>query len=174
MAECRLSLSQRTPEATIADVSGNRKTRDRGTHLTRVSNPLLLVSVVVEMDSKPEEASLDALLSEERFDRSSPELWPDTGLLQDVTEFASSRRAQLMPSEPKSSLDWLAADGEKDDTVMLHELGSLTTSQLVEKVRGLQNLAYQLGLDEAKEMTRGKFLNILGVDRTKEREKKQK
>ena len=35
---------------------------------------------------------------------------------------------------------------------MLHissaEFGSLTTSQLMEKVRGLQNLAFQLGLDE--------------------------
>ena len=28
------------------------------------------------------------------------------------------------------------------------EFGSLTTSQLMEKVRGLQNLAFQLGLDE--------------------------
>ena len=30
------------------------------------------------------------------------------------------------------------------------EFGSLTTSQLMEKVRGLQNLAFQLGLDEGK------------------------
>ena len=28
------------------------------------------------------------------------------------------------------------------------EFGSLTAAQLMEKVRGLQNLAYQLGLDE--------------------------
>lgn len=28
------------------------------------------------------------------------------------------------------------------------EFGSLTTAQLMEKVRGLQNLAYQLGLEE--------------------------
>lgn len=30
------------------------------------------------------------------------------------------------------------------------EFGSLTTSQLVEKVRGLQELAFQLGLEEGK------------------------
>ena len=30
------------------------------------------------------------------------------------------------------------------------EFGSLTTSLLMEKVRGLQNLAYQLGLDEGR------------------------
>ncbi|EDO49449.1 predicted protein, partial [Nematostella vectensis] len=55
---------------------------------------------------------------------------------------------------------WLN-DLEKDDMDMLQEFGSLTTSQLMEKVRGLQNLAFQLGLDEAREMTRGKFLSIL-------------
>ncbi|EOA99942.1 Protein lin-52-like protein, partial [Anas platyrhynchos] len=33
---------------------------------------------------------------------------------------------------------------------LLLELGSLTTANLMEKVRGLQNLAYQLGLDECK------------------------
>ena len=30
------------------------------------------------------------------------------------------------------------------------ELGSLTTANLMEKVKGLQNLAYQLGLEECK------------------------
>ncbi|KAI1237736.1 hypothetical protein IHE44_0013822 [Lamprotornis superbus] len=74
----------------------------------------------------------------------------------------------MMPitsSPPK----WMA-ELENDDIDMLKELGSLTTANLMEKVRGLQNLAYQLGLDEwkdamvdidAREMTRGKFLNIL-------------
>ncbi len=32
----------------------------------------------------------------------------------------------------------------------LLELGSLTTANLTEKVKGLQNLAYQLGLEECK------------------------
>ncbi|KAM6075123.1 protein lin-52 homolog isoform 5-T5 [Chlamydotis macqueenii] len=40
------------------------------------------------------------------------------------------------------------AELENDDIDMLKELGSLTTANLMEKVRGLQNLAYQLGLDE--------------------------
>ena len=38
-------------------------------------------------------------------------------------------------------------------TVFFVEFGSLTTSQLMEKVRGLQNLAFQLGLDEGKFLT---------------------
>jgi len=37
--------------------------------------------------------------------------------------------------------------------VIFVEFGSLTTSQLMEKVRGLQNLAFQLGLDEGKLLT---------------------
>ena len=37
---------------------------------------------------------------------------------------------------------------EVNDSVS--ELGSLTTANLMEKVRGLQNLAYQLGLDECE------------------------
>lgn len=37
--------------------------------------------------------------------------------------------------------------------VMLYvELGSLTTANLMEKVKGLQNLAYQLGLEECEYM----------------------
>lgn len=40
------------------------------------------------------------------------------------------------------------------------EFGSLTTSQLMEKVRGLQNLAFQLGLDEGKFLTSSTFLKV--------------
>lgn len=40
------------------------------------------------------------------------------------------------------------------------ELGSLTTANLMEKVRGLQNLAYQLGLEEC-EYTRNTLHNQL-------------
>jgi hypothetical protein len=34
----------------------------------------------------------------------------------------------------------------------------------VEEVKKLQNIAYQLGLEEAKEMTRGKLLHVLDGD----------
>ena len=40
---------------------------------------------------------------------------------------------------------------------LLTEFGSLTASQLMEKVRGLQNLAYQLGLEE------GNFLQLVNI-----------
>lgn len=73
-----------------------------------------------------------------------------------VLHMPSSQNQPITSSPPK----WMA-ELENDDIDMLKELGSLTTANLMEKVRGLQNLAYQLGLDESREMTRGKFLNIL-------------
>ncbi|KAL5008596.1 hypothetical protein ScPMuIL_014177 [Solemya velum] len=95
------------------------------------------------------------LISFEKLDRASPDLWPEQ--IPGVSEFAADRSPISTASSPPK---WLA-DLENDDINLLQEFGSLTTSQLMEKVRGLQNLSYQLGLEEAREMTRGKFLNIL-------------
>ncbi|XP_014797456.1 PREDICTED: protein lin-52 homolog isoform X3 [Calidris pugnax] len=95
-------------------------------------------------------ADLEAsLLSFEKLDRASPDLWPEQ--LPGVAEFAASFKSPITSSPPK----WMA-ELENDDIDMLKELGSLTTANLMEKVRGLQNLAYQLGLDEL-------FSNILSV-----------
>ncbi|CAM2116094.1 unnamed protein product [Caretta caretta] len=107
------------------------------------------------MAAPTEGTDLEAsLLSFEKLDRASPDLWPEQ--LPGVAEFAASFKSPITNSPPK----WMA-ELENDDIDMLKELGSLTTANLMEKVRGLQNLAYQLGLDESREMTRGKFLNIL-------------
>lgn len=105
------------------------------------------------MATGPNASDLDqSLLSLERLeDRTSPDLWPER--IPGVSEFASTL--------PESTPPRWQAEVEKDDPNMLQEFGSLTTSQLVEKVRGLQELAFQLGLEEAHEMVRGKFLNIL-------------
>ncbi|XP_053552928.1 protein lin-52 homolog [Bombina bombina] len=109
----------------------------------------------VGKEDKNKRADLEAsLLSFEKLDRASPDLWPEQ--LPGVALFAASFKSPISNSPPK----WMA-ELENDDIDMLKELGSLTTANLMEKVRGLQNLAYQLGLDESREMTRGKFLNIL-------------
>ncbi|GFR81348.1 protein lin-52 homolog [Elysia marginata] len=97
----------------------------------------------------------DKLISYENLDRASPDLWPEK--IPGVAEFEVEQRAK---GKASSTPKWLA-DLEKDDINLLQEFGSLTLSQLMEKVRGLQNLAYQLGLEEAREMTRGKFLDVL-------------
>lgn len=43
---------------------------------------------------------------------------------------------------------------------VLVEFASLSTSGLIAKVKELHDVAYQLGVEEAKEMTRGKYLNL--------------
>lgn len=40
------------------------------------------------------------------------------------------------------------------------ELGALSQAGLIAEIKKLYDQAYQLGLEEAREMTRGKFLNI--------------
>ncbi|XP_008050356.2 protein lin-52 homolog [Carlito syrichta] len=100
----------------------------------------------LKMASPTEGTDLEAsLLSFEKLDRASPDLWPEQ--LPGVAEFAASFKSPITSSPPK----WMA-EIERDDIDMLKELGSLTTANLMEKVRGLQNLAYQLGLDELQEV----------------------
>ncbi|KAL4613192.1 hypothetical protein GN956_G23419, partial [Arapaima gigas] len=98
-----------------------------------------------------------SLLSFEKLDRASPDLWPEQCEYVNLSLIVSGFILQPITSTPPK---WMA-ELENDDIEMLKELGSLTTANLMEKVKGLQNLAYQLGLEESREMTRGKFLNIL-------------
>jgi len=49
----------------------------------------------------------------------------------------------------------------REDLETLMQLGGLSVPQLMGEVKRLQNIAYQLGQEETKEMTRGKYLNIL-------------
>ncbi|CAH6845606.1 Lin52 [Phodopus roborovskii] len=95
-----------------------------------------------------------SLLSFEKLDRASPDLWPEQ--LPGVAEFAASFKSPITSSPPK----WMA-EIERDDIDMLKELGSLTTANLMEKVRGLQNLAYQLGLDECDHLEVGTRCNFV-------------
>ncbi|XP_028732604.1 protein lin-52 homolog isoform X1 [Peromyscus leucopus] len=100
-----------------------------------------------KMASPTDGTDLEAsLLSFEKLDRASPDLWPEQ--LPGVAEFAASFKSPITSSPPK----WMA-EIERDDIDMLKELGSLTTANLMEKVRGLQNLAYQLGLDECPSLS---------------------
>lgn len=44
------------------------------------------------------------------------------------------------------------------------ELGSMSVAAIVNEMRRIHDQAYQLGVQEAKEMTRGKYLNIFGAN----------
>ncbi|NP_001040200.1 Myb-MuvB complex subunit Lin-52 [Bombyx mori] len=96
----------------------------------------------------------ESLFSSEKLDRASPELWPEQ--IPGVSEFAP------MPGTQEPS--WNEGLTKQDYTYM-QQLGTLTVSGLIMEVKKLHDLAYQLGLEEAKEMTRGKYLNIFASKR---------
>ncbi|XP_047345889.1 protein lin-52 homolog isoform X4 [Vespa velutina] len=89
----------------------------------------------------------ESLMSLEKLDRASPDLWPEqtTDEVPGVNEFVAQNSPQLEPATWASGLT-------ADDLNQLH--------RLISEVKKLHDLAYQLGMEEAKEMTRGKYLNI--------------
>lgn len=93
----------------------------------------------------------ESLMSLEKLDRASPDLWPEQ--IPGVNEFVAQNSPQTEPSS------W-AAGLTPDDINQLHQLGNLSMGGLISEVKKLHDMAYQLGLEEAKEMTRGKYLNI--------------
>ncbi|XP_059062921.1 protein lin-52 homolog isoform X2 [Achroia grisella] len=104
--------------------------------------------------------SLDeSLLSLEKLDRASPELWPEQ--IPGVSEFAAMHNANQSPPSWNRGFT-------KEDINYMQQLSSLSTSGLIMEVKKLHDLAYQLGLEEAKEMTRGKYLNIFTSRRQKQ------
>ncbi|XP_063217810.1 protein lin-52 homolog [Bacillus rossius redtenbacheri] len=95
----------------------------------------------------------ESLLSMEKLDRTSPELWPEQ--IPGVSEFASySKTTNSSPQPWTKGLD-------NNDLNLLNHLSSLTATEMIAEVKKLHDIAYQLGREEAKEMTRGKYLNIL-------------
>jgi len=96
----------------------------------------------------------ESLLSLEKLDRTSPELWPEP--IPGVSEYMylSSSAQSNLPQPWNQPLD-------PDDLNYIQYLGSLTVTDLIAEVKRLHDIAYKLGLEEAKEMTRGKYLNIL-------------
>ncbi|XP_011255917.1 protein lin-52 homolog isoform X1 [Camponotus floridanus] len=97
----------------------------------------------------------ESLMSLEKLDRASPDLWPEqtSNEVPGVHEFVAQNSPQTEPC-------FWTASFSADDISQLHQLGNLTMTGLISEVKKLHDLAYQLGLEEAKEMTRGKYLNI--------------
>uniref|UniRef100_A0A1E1W0C6 Uncharacterized protein n=1 Tax=Pectinophora gossypiella TaxID=13191 RepID=A0A1E1W0C6_PECGO len=77
----------------------------------------------------------------------------DSYAVPGVSEFAPQHNANQSPPSWNRGLT-------KEDISYMQRLGLLSTSGLIMEVKKLHDLAYQLGLEEAKEMTRGKYLNI--------------
>ncbi|KYN02512.1 Protein lin-52 like protein [Cyphomyrmex costatus] len=96
----------------------------------------------------------ESLMSLEKLDRASPDLWPEqtSNEVPGVHEFVAQNSPQTEPCF------WAAMS--QDDISHVHQLGNLSMTGLISEVKRLHDIAYQLGLEEAKEMTRGKYLNI--------------
>lgn len=47
------------------------------------------------------------------------------------------------------------------------ELGALSQAGVISEIKKLYDQAYQLGVEEAREMTRGKYLNIFSQNNRK-------
>ena len=110
------------------------------------------------------EQSLQAL--DENLDRSSPDLWPDhipgVGQYLPATPYLDSDTPRQ--GEAGSGVSGSAGvlhNLTRDEMETLLQLGNLDVQELMSEVKRLQNIAYQLGQEESKEMTRGKYLNIL-------------
>ncbi|XP_049769284.1 protein lin-52 homolog isoform X1 [Schistocerca cancellata] len=93
------------------------------------------------------------LLSMENLDRASPELWPEK--IPGMSNFVNQTAAANTSGQPWNK------ELDSEDINLLHQFGSLTAASLIGEVKKLHDIAYELGLQEAKEMTRGKYLNIL-------------
>ncbi|KAL0273219.1 UNVERIFIED_CONTAM: hypothetical protein PYX00_005948 [Menopon gallinae] len=94
----------------------------------------------------------DSLLSMEELDRTSPELWPEQipGVSDYMPQTSSFGKMQ----------NWIKELDNEDRAFLLY-LSKLTPSGLVAEVKKLYDTAYQLGCEESKEMTRGKYLKVL-------------
>nr|CAH0112886.1 unnamed protein product [Daphnia galeata] len=98
-----------------------------------------------------------SLLSTEKLDRASPDIWPERNY-PGIEYVIEPPRSPEIPALPKSIIP---QELDKHDYTLIGRYSKLTAQELIVEVKQLQNLAYQLGLEEAKEMTRGKYLNIL-------------
>ncbi|BET00768.1 Retinal tissue protein [Nesidiocoris tenuis] len=103
----------------------------------------------------------ESLLSLEKLDRSSPELWPEA--IPGVTEYAARNSLNNISRNVAEQIRVLDAE----DMKLLNYYRTLSKDSLLQELRKLHDLAYKLGLEESKEMTRGRFLNILPSGRRK-------
>uniref|UniRef100_A0A1B6CA92 Protein lin-52 homolog n=1 Tax=Clastoptera arizonana TaxID=38151 RepID=A0A1B6CA92_9HEMI len=106
----------------------------------------------------------ESLLSLEKLDRTSPELWPEQ--IPGVSEYVYQNSFNNNSGQLGFPMPW-TRPLDSDDFNLLHHCGNLSVSGLIAEVKKLHDIAYKLGLEEAKEMTRGKYLNILQRRRRK-------
>lgn len=108
----------------------------------------------------------DDLISKEELTQKSPDAWVEKeGEEEDQEneeiedEEDDDEEEQEVATAPTIQPAW-AKGLTQDDINQIHKLGSLSRTELITEVKKLYDAAFKLGLKEAKEMTRGKYLNI--------------
>ncbi|XP_050546429.1 protein lin-52 homolog [Daktulosphaira vitifoliae] len=105
-----------------------------------------------ELDQQKQQC-LD-LKAMETLDRSSPELWPEpmpgmSGFAQHIRSSSSNEKQPSWKQPP-----------DAHDMILVHRYSQMPLAPLLDELKSLYDFAYNLGLEESKEMTRGKYLNI--------------
>ncbi|XP_044760424.1 protein lin-52 homolog [Coccinella septempunctata] len=114
----------------------------------------------VEQDQANALKELEAsLYSMEILDRASPELWPEK--FPGMSEYANGLTPLSTTKLPYSK------ELNQEDQNYMHQLASLPTAELITRVKQLHDIAYQLGVEEKNEVTRGKYLNLFNKKRSK-------
>jgi len=94
------------------------------------------------------------LVAMETLDRSSPELWPEP--MPGMSGFAQHIRASNATDKQPA---WKQPP-DAHDMLLVQRYSQMQLNPLLDELKSLYDFAYNLGLEEAKEMTRGKYINI--------------
>uniref|UniRef100_A0A336M7B3 CSON011327 protein n=1 Tax=Culicoides sonorensis TaxID=179676 RepID=A0A336M7B3_CULSO len=107
----------------------------------------------------------DNLMSEEQLDRESPEIWPEK--VPGAKSFVQEHTSAVSEAEEVSSSPTWTKGLTQDDIDQMHKLGAMTNNQLILEIKKLYDQTYKIGVEEAKEMTRGKILQIFNNTKKK-------
>jgi len=111
------------------------------------------MSTTASDDEDKNELEGSFLMSTESMNRASPLLWEAPGV---TSLYANS----LLPSPPPPGPSPPLALSP-DDISLLNRFSALSGEELIEEVKRLQHVAYQLAVEENKQITRGKYLQVL-------------
>ncbi|XP_041564133.1 protein lin-52 homolog [Drosophila elegans] len=104
----------------------------------------------------------DELISLETL-RASPVQWPER--FPGMDEFLTMSDTPIYTRTTDYSNNLTSEDMAK-----INQLSQLRPEELIEKIKSMHDEIYQLGLREAKEMTRGKLLGIFDRERMPKRQ----
>ncbi|VDM99011.1 unnamed protein product [Thelazia callipaeda] len=104
------------------------------------------------MSEKAKNSNLEC--SENIAHRKSPDLFPENV----PGAWDMHRTLTAVANEPKTNR--FRTELDPQDVRLVNELGQFSADQLMEYVRSLQNSAYTLGVEEAKQFSKGRFLRV--------------